>query len=143
ARWPLALLGVLAVVALVASVVLVRGASSGDEAPDPPGRTGPEDAAHHEPAAEEEIGAAVAEISAFVEQESGLSFVEPVTVELAGEGEFQDRLLAGFDEGVEELRTAEVVLEGRGLVSPEVPGVDAMRSLLGGGVVGFYDPETD
>ncbi|MFO7281131.1 MAG: hypothetical protein C0P77_012070 [Thermoanaerobacterales bacterium] len=143
ARWPLALLGVLAVVALVASVVLVRGASSGDEALDPPGRSGSEEAADQEPATEEEIEAAVAEISAFVEQETGLSFVEPVTVELAGEGEFQDRLLADFDEDVEDLRTTEVVLEALGLVDPEVDVVEAMRSLLGGGVVGFYDPETD
>ena len=67
----------------------------------------------------------------------------PVQVELEGEGDFQDRLLADFDEDADQLRNTEVFLEGLGLVDPEIDLVESMRSLLGVGVVGFYDPETD
>ncbi len=95
------------------------------------------------PASEAELRAAVADISAVVERERGLAFTEPVDVELAGEGEFQRRLLDDFDEGVDELREAEVLLKAFGLVEADVDLVEAMRTLLGAGVVGFYDPETD
>ena len=141
-RWLLPLIGVLTIVALVASLLLVRGASSGEEVLEPPGER---DAAEEpdEPPTQEELEEVVAEISAFVEQETGLSFLEPVTVELAGEGEFQDRLLADFDEDVEDLRATEVFLKALGLVDPDVDLVESMRSLLGGGVVGSSDPETD
>jgi hypothetical protein len=66
-----------------------------------------------------------------------------VDVELAGEGEFQRRLLDDFDEGVDDLRDTEVLLKAFGLVEADVDLVEAMRTLLGAGVVGFYDPETD
>jgi hypothetical protein len=146
----LAVVGVIVVGGLVASMVLVRSASSGDDAGDAPGAgdrsaeppTDTEPAEPAEPATKAEVEAVVAEISAFVEQERGREFLEPVDVELAGEGAFQDRLLADFDEDAGDLRETEVVLEGLGLVEPEVDLVEAMRTLLGGGVVGFYDPET-
>lgn len=142
-RWPVVVVGLAVVAALMASMVLVRSASSGDD----PGDAGAGDESAPpttapEPATEAEVETAVAEISEFVARERGLEFVEPVTVELAGEGEFQDRLLADFDEDAEDLRHTEVFLEGLGLVEPDVDLVEAMRSLLGGGVVGFYDPET-
>jgi hypothetical protein len=95
------------------------------------------------PASAAELRAAVDEISAVVEAERGLAFTEPVDVELAGEGEFQRRLLDDFDEGVDDLRNAEVLLKAFGLVEPDIDLVEAMRTLLGAGVVGFYDPETD
>ena len=95
-----------------------------------------------EPPTQPELEAAVAEISAFVEQEEGLEFQEPVDVELLGEGDFQDRLLADFDEDVDTLQQDEVLYTALGLIPPELDLVDAMRSLLGAGVVGFYDPET-
>jgi hypothetical protein len=139
-RWPVAVVGLAVVAALVASSLLARNAGSGDDGPDddtgtPPTTTG-------EPATRAEVEAVVAEISVFVEQERGLDFVEPVAVELSGEGEFQDRLLADFDEDVDELRTTGAFLEGLGMVEPGTDVVEAMRSLLGGFVVGFYDPET-
>jgi hypothetical protein len=95
------------------------------------------------PASAAEVRAAVDEISAVVEAERGLAFTEPVDVELAGEGEFQRRLFDDFDEGVDELRETEILLKAFGLVEPDVDLVEAMRTLLGAGVVGFYDPETD
>ena len=128
------------IAALVLSLVMVRRVSSGDEAGsggDPPPTTQPE------PATEAEIEEAVAEISDFVASERELDFVNPVQVELEGEGDFQDRLLADFDEDADQLRNTEVFLEGLGLVDPGTDLVESMRSLLGVGVVGFYDPETD
>lgn len=143
-RWPMALVGLVVIAALVAASALVRGASSGERDGDRAGGDGRAPATTAaEPATEAELTAAVSEISAFVAAQRGVEFLEPVTVELESEGDFQDRLLADFDEDAEELRQTEVFLEGFGLVDPEVDMVAAMRSLLGGGVVGFYDPETD
>lgn len=140
----MALVGLVVIAALVAASALVRGASSGERDGDRAGGDGRAPATTAaEPATEAELTAAVSEISAFVAAQRGVEFLEPVTVELESEGDFQDRLLADFDEDAEELRQTEVFLEGFGLVDPEVDMVAAMRSLLGGGVVGFYDPETD
>ena len=120
---------------------MVRRVSSGD---DPADRSGdPPPTTEPEPATEEEVEATVAEISDFVAQERGLDFLEPVDRRARGRGAFQDRLLADFDEDAEELRETEVFLEGLGLVEPDIDLVESMRSLLGVGVVGFYDPETD
>jgi hypothetical protein len=143
-RWPVVVVGLLAVAGLVASSVLVRSASSGDD----PGDRATDDSPATtdeppKPATEAEIEAAVDEISDFVAEERGVPFREPVTVELEGEGDFQARLLEDFDDDAEDLRHTEVFLEGLGLLDPEVDLVDAMRELLGGGVVGFYDAETD
>lgn len=146
-RWPVAVVGLLVIASLLAATLLTRD----DDADPPDERTGGEPAGPELPApppsgpppSEADLQAVVAEISAFVEQERGLTFLQPVDVQLAGEGEFQDRLLADFEEeSADELREQEALLEAFGLVEPEVDLVEAMRSLLGAGVVGFYDPET-
>ena len=140
-RWPLAVIGLLVIAALVGASVMTWTAGSGDGDDDSSAEVaGAWQTA--EPATREEIEATVAEISGFVEQQRGLEFVEPVDVELADDDEFQDRLLADFDEDADDLRDTGVFLEGLGLVPPGTDIVGAMRSLLGGGVVGFYDPET-
>ncbi|HEX6569065.1 MAG TPA: hypothetical protein VF015_07865, partial [Acidimicrobiales bacterium] len=69
-RWPVALLGLVVVAALVASMVMVRGASSGDGGGADPASP----ATTLAPATEAEVEAAVAEISAFVERERGTEF---------------------------------------------------------------------
>src|SRR5690606_29911138 len=89
------------------------------------------------------LATTVEEISAFVEEARGLEFREPVDVELAAGEEFEQRLLEDFDEDVEELEATGTLLTAFGLIDPSVDVVEAMRSLLGGGVVGFYDPETE
>jgi hypothetical protein len=140
-RLATALVGLVVIAALVLSLVMVRRTSSGD---DPADRSGDAPSTTEpEPATEEEVQATVAEISDFVAAERGLDFLAPVDVELEGEGAFQDRLLADFDEDADQLRETEVFLEGLGLVEPGTDLVESMRSLLGMGVVGFYDPETD
>jgi hypothetical protein len=85
----------------------------------------------------------VAELSAFVEQARGLEFVRSVEVELAGDDEFERRLLEDFDEGREELAETELVLRGLGFIEPGTDLAVALESSLASGVVGFYDPETD
>jgi hypothetical protein len=149
-RWVRAA-GAVAIVSLLAASVAAawRSVDEADTDPlaapatdDAPGDDGPggEDAP---PASAAELRAVVDEISAVVEAERGLAFTEPVDVGLAGEGDFQRRLLDDFDEGVDDLRDAEVLLKAFGLVEADVDLVEAMRTLLGVGVVGFYDPETD
>ncbi len=141
------MIGVVTILALLAGVA---GLGRGDDAAGPgQRRSGGTAATEPAPpttappvASEAELDAVVSDISAFVEDARGLTFNEPVDVELLGEGDFQDRLLADFDEDAVELRKDEVLLKGLGLVPPDVDLVDAMRSLLGAGVVGFYDPET-
>ncbi|HKY68795.1 MAG TPA: hypothetical protein VJM49_20575, partial [Acidimicrobiales bacterium] len=136
-RLATALVGLVVIAALVLSLVMVRDVSSGDD----DGSAAPP-TTEPEPATEAEIEAEVAEISDFVATARGAEFLAPVDVQLEGEGDFQDRLLEDFDEDADQLRTTEVFLEGLGLVDPDVDLVESMRALLGGGVVGFYDPET-
>jgi hypothetical protein len=148
-RW-MGAVGAVVIVALAVASVAAAWTSvdeadtdplSAPPADDAPGDDGP--GGDERPASAAELRAAVDEISAVVEAERGLAFTEPVDVELAGEGEFQRRLLDDFDEGVDDLRDTEVLLKAFGLVEADVDLVAAMRTLLGAGVVGFYDPETD
>jgi hypothetical protein len=149
-RW-VGVAGAVSIVGLLAASVAsawmsVNEAETDPLAAPPAGDGAPEEGSTSDgapPASTAEVRAAVDEISAVVEAERGLAFTEPVDVELAGEGEFQRRLLDDFDEGVDELRETEILLKAFGLVEPDVDLVEAMRTLLGAGVVGFYDPETD
>ena len=142
-RWVIAGVAGVLVVALLAWTVVGHGGRSprpaGERGADPLAGVEPDSA---EPPTQAELEAVVAEISSFVEQAEGLTFLEPVDVELVGEGDFQDRLLSDFDEDVDTLRQDEVLYTALGLIPPELDMVEAMRSLLGAGVVGFYDPET-
>jgi hypothetical protein len=90
-----------------------------------------------------DVDQVIADIEAFVAAERGLPFLRPVTVELAGDAEFEQRLLEDFDEDAADLVIAGQVLQAVGIIEPGVDIVEAFRSLLGAGVVGFYDPETD
>jgi hypothetical protein len=137
-------LGLLAVVALLGGAVAVRSAGTGDdggERSSSPPLTAATTTTLPE-ATDAELRAAVDEISTEVEDLRGLDFEEPVTVDLASDDEFEQRLLADFDEDADELATAGVLLAAFGLIEPDADVVGAMRELLGGGVVGFYDPET-
>ena len=90
-----------------------------------------------------DFDAVVAEIEAFVAAERGLPFEREVTVELADDTEFEQRLLEDFDEDAADLAVAGRVLQAVGLVEPGTDVVAAPYRLLGAGVVGFYDPATD
>jgi hypothetical protein len=126
---------------------VVTGGDDEQEAADPferpettPSTSG---TATSEPPADEDLDAAIAEIEAFVAAERGLDFLREVTVELADDEEFEARLLEDFEEDVAEITLAGQVLQAVGLVEPGTDVVAAFRSLLGAGVVGFYDPTTD
>lgn len=89
-----------------------------------------------------EVQAVVDELVPFVEKQRGLTFKEPVKVELLDDAAFNDRLLADFDKSKEDLDKTASTLKALGLVDPKVDVVAASKSLLSNGVLGFYDPET-
>jgi hypothetical protein len=91
----------------------------------------------------DDLETVVAEITAWVEEERGLAFEEDPSVELADEGEFQERLLADFDDDADELQESEDELRALGLIDADVDFEAELRELVGVAVLGFYDPETD
>lgn len=90
-----------------------------------------------------EFAAMVDDLEQFVEDERDLDFKEDVVVELLDDEAFVDRLLTDFDEDREELEQNAKVLQTLGLIEPGTDLAEALESLLGAGVLGFYDPETD
>jgi len=90
----------------------------------------------------QDLDTVVSDIERFVEEQRGLTFKNKVDVHLAGEGEFQDRLLKDFDEERPSLLEQQEVLTALGLLTPGTDVVADSKSLLEIGVVGFYDPET-
>ncbi len=137
-RWVIAGVAGILVVALLAWTVVGNGGREprrADQASpavtDPPA-----------PATQADIEAAVADISDFVAQVEGEPFEHPVSVELLGEGDFQARLLDDFDDDLDMIQQQQVLYTALGLIPPGLDLVESMKSLLGAGVVGFYDPET-
>ncbi|MDZ7732081.1 MAG: hypothetical protein U5R31_02330 [Acidimicrobiia bacterium] len=145
-RGLLAAVAVLAVVALVAgglSFVWTRTGDDGSTSAAGPADVDPGDTTTTEPLSPAEFEAQIAELQAFVEEERGLEFREDVEVELAGDEEFEARLIEDFEEDREDLDELSMLLEALGLVEPGTDVASALRDLLAVGVVGFYDPETD
>lgn len=94
------------------------------------------------PPTKAELDAVVDELSAFVERERGLAFKTEVTVELLDDAAFTGRLLEQFEEDKEGLEKTGRLLQALGLIPGNADVVEAMRKLLGAGVLGYYDPET-
>lgn len=88
------------------------------------------------------VDAQLADISRFVERQRGLQFTQPVKVDLVDDAEFERRLLVDFDKDTTDLITSGKLLQALGLVPAGSDVVAQMRSLLGVGVLGFYDPTT-
>jgi len=144
-----AALGLLGAI-LASSLNAIRGDAADDaadrtpvERDDPTTTEAPATTAPADDGSEAALETVVAEIEAFVAEERGLPFLRDVAVELADDAAFEARLLEDFDEDAAELALQGRVLEAVGLVEPGTDLVEAMRSLLGAGVVGFYDTETD
>lgn len=92
----------------------------------------------------DDLEAVVEELSAFVEEQRGLEFERPVDVELAEDEEFERRLLEDFEaEDEADLRETERIFRALGFLEDDDDLVDQLQGVLSGGVVGFYDPETD
>ncbi len=89
----------------------------------------------------------VVDLVAFVEQERGLSFEHPVTVEFLTEDEYSDS--ARIDEGMltdedrEAMDESGTVLEALGLVPPELDLMDTSNEMADTGTLAFYDPSTE
>jgi hypothetical protein len=92
---------------------------------------------------EGELTAVVDEISAFVAEERGLEFQEPVDVELEDDEGFEQRLLEDFEEEQESFAESQVLYQALGLIEPDADLMELFREAYAVGVVGFYDPETD
>ena len=98
------------------------------------------------PGVDGEVAAALPEIMRVVQEKRGLLFKEPVQVTLLGDDAFRARLNEtdeSEEEDLEELRTAERVLQAYGLLERGVDLDEATEALLGDAVVGFYDTEED
>lgn len=148
------MLAVLAVLALLAATVVVVTRDGDDTAAAPDPVPAAPEGDHDEPVVpeespvedaltEEELRMLVEELQAYVAEARGLEFLRPVAVELAGDDEFEARLLEDFDDDLDEIEEVEVFYRALGLIEPDSRLVDELRAIYSAGVVGFYDPESD
>lgn len=93
------------------------------------------------PVTEEELTTAVAELQEFVESQREQSFVTDVPVELLDDEAFEQRLMDVMDEELTDIEVTDTLLTTLGLIDPNIDLAEATRTLLGQGVVGFYETE--
>ena len=86
--------------------------------------------------------AEVDEIVDFVEEARGLKFKTPPVVTFEDDTTFEAKLLKDFDEEIPDIEKQGVALRALGLVPADTDLVATTKSMLGAGVVGFYDPES-
>ena len=86
--------------------------------------------------------ATVDEVIAFIEKTRGAKFETRPDVEFKDDAAFEEGLLADFDEQKKDLEDAQVLYHALGLLPADVDLAETMKSALGLGVVGYYDPET-
>jgi len=79
---------------------------------------------------------------AFIEEHRGLKFKTEVAVKLLEDKAFTDRLLAKSTNDKAELEKETKVLRALGLIQGPLDLGKAEDALLGGSVVGYYDPKT-
>lgn len=107
--------------------------------PDP----GPVTTGSTTPATEDELIAVVRDLQEYVADARNLEFSRDVLVELEDDAAFEERLLEGFEEDVEDIEQAEVLYRALGLIEGERSLEDLLRDVYSQGVLGFYDTETD
>ena len=97
------------------------------------------------PSADEDFEALVEELSAFVEAERELEFIEPATVRRLDDDAFVDRYNTLIDEAeeedAEELELFTGINQALGILPDGVTLLDATRAFGSAGVLGFYNPE--
>jgi hypothetical protein len=88
---------------------------------------------------------AVAEIEHQVEEVRGLTYDHPVAVEAVDADEMQRRVEEAFDRSYPATYYDRRSIAWRtiGVIPPDADLREALRSFLGGQVVGFYDPDTE
>lgn len=96
-----------------------------------------------DPVDEAELLAVVRELQDYVEQARQLEFTRDVEVELLDGTAFEDRLLADFEENLDQLEEAEVFYRALALLDDDRSLADHLRQFYAQGVLGFYDTETD
>ncbi len=152
-----AVVAVLALTATAVAVALARRSADGSDAASPTttaptaptttrprsgsgGTGGTPGAAPTPPADPATITRRAEEIKRFVERERGLTYKEDVAVQVLDEQAFKDRVLQEFDKERDSLVRQGRLLQAAGLLPADLDAVEAQRSLLGEGVLGFYDP---
>jgi hypothetical protein len=126
--------------ALVVAVLLVVGVLAAI------GQGGNSTAADEKDDDGSELRALIPELQEEVERLRGLEFKKPVDVELLSDAEFRKRLTAESKrdaEALEDLKTTERLFRALKLIDGDVDLEEAVDSLLGAAVAGFYDPEDD
>lgn len=96
-------------------------------------------------AAQAELERRLPDLVAYVEQERGLTFTEPVDARVLDDERFLDALYGGGSEveDDEEEGDAGATLTALGLLDPDDDLDAVVDEALGDGVVGFYDQESD
>lgn len=95
------------------------------------------------PLTRERIDEVVAELQQFVAKARGLQFKQPVRVTLLDDAAFRARLKEDEETDLEELEKTTKTLRALKLLEEDVDLKEAIDSLLGDAVLGFYDPEKD
>lgn len=103
---------------------------------------GPQHAQSSPAAASGSIDAFVPQAVRFVQAHRGLKFKRPVKVRHLSDQAFQARIIELQRQDPADTIRQGKVLRALGLLAPSVDPEKAEEELLGGGVIGFYDPKT-
>lgn len=145
-----AVVAAVAVVVLLAAVGWARVTAGGDVTTQSSGSTpllpdpgsGTEPVAPAPPTAEQ-INAEVLALSRFVEQQRGLQFQQPVTVEVLTPEQFTARVVEELAEDATGFEALGRLLSALGLVSPQEDFVRTVTTVVSSTALGFYDPAND
>jgi hypothetical protein len=94
------------------------------------------------PASDQAVKAEVEKLKGFVEQDRGLKYKNDVNVSVLSPSDFKNRVLADYDKTPDQNQQEAELLQALGIVPANVDAAQLIRSALGEGVLGFYDPET-
>jgi hypothetical protein len=94
------------------------------------------------PADDQAVKAEVEKLKSFVEQDRGLKYKNDVNVSVLSPNDFQQRVLSDYDKTPDQNKQEGELLQALGIVPADVDPVQLIRSALGSGVLGFYDPES-
>jgi hypothetical protein len=111
--------------------------ASSDTVPGQPTTT----AAKQQPLVSPELASLIARLEAFVEKNRGLKFKQPVKVTLLDEKAFRRRIADESKPDKAETDKFYRVLRALDLIDADVDLAKAQQALLGGAVVGYYDPK--
>jgi hypothetical protein len=137
----------MALVLIVATIVVVTGDSDPEAATATTGTAPTAPGGIDEPppdldAADEAIPA----LQAFVEQQRGVEFTEPVDVEVLATEAYEQRTTEQFrseiEEDREDLEIASAQYQALGLLDPDIDIVETLETFYTTATAGFYDPES-